>query len=283
MSESDLPDRLILDLAAITTQDQYGEAAFKLLRETSVLVVLLVHAIPKQPFQRNEAIRRGLLKRLGMLNKALLSDISHDSGYQQHVLTRQIVEVAANYFYLAKDDGSGDRYEAYVRYTLAEEKANLAIITSQLKERGDTAAWPIEERMRRSIERMASAAGVDFDDVPGKSKTGWPKAIDRLASLGPVAYMAYRTGSNAIHAGWTTLLVEDIEQVDDGFSLENGPSPAVQSMTSAGLLTADTAIHYLEVDGTDAERSWFEAPLEDIAERIQALDEAHERFMQDET
>ena len=140
MSESDLPDRFNLDLAAITTQDEYGEAAFELLKEASLLVVLLVHAIPVQPFQRNDAIRRGLLKRLGMLSKALLSDISFDSGYQQEVLTRQIVEVAANYFYLADDDGSGERYDAYVLHTLAEEKANLAIIAEQIKERGDAAA-----------------------------------------------------------------------------------------------------------------------------------------------
>lgn len=280
MSESDLPDRFSLDFAAITTQDDYGEAAFELLKEASLLVVLLVHAIPKTPFQRNEAIRRGLLKRLGMLSKALLSDIAHDSGYQQEVITRQIVEVAANYYYLADDDGSGERYDAYVLSTLAEEKANLAIVASQIKEREDEVAWPIEERMRRSIERMASAAGFDFDSVPGKSKTGWPKAIDRLTALGPVAYMPYRTGSNAIHGGWTALLLRDIEQVDGGFSLANGPSPAVQPMTAAGLLTADTAIHYLEVEGNDDERYWFEARLRDVIERIQALDEAHERFMQ---
>jgi hypothetical protein len=280
--ESDLPDRFSLDLAAITTQDDYGEAAFELLKEASMLVVWLVHGLPIQPFQRNEAIKRGLLKRLGMLSKALLSDISHDSGYQQEVLTRQIVEVAANYYYLAGDDGSGERYDAYVLYTLAEEKANLAIIAGQIKERGDAATWPIEERMRRSIERMAAAAGVDFDSVPGKNKTGWPKAIDRLAGLGPVAYMPFRTGSNAVHAGWTALLLRDIRQVDGGFSLDNGPSPAVQPMTAAGLLTAETGSHYLEVDGTDAERAWFEDRLRDVAERIQALDEAHERFMQDQ-
>jgi hypothetical protein len=280
ISESDLPDRFALDLTAIKTQDEFEEAAFELLKEASMLVVWLVHAIPVQPFERNEAIRRGLLKRLGMLSKALLSDISYDSGYQQEVLTRQIVEVAANYYYLAGDDGSGERYDAYVLNTLAEEKANLAIIAGQIKERGDAETWPIEERMRRSIERMATAAGVDLDAVPGKNKTGWPKAIERLAGLGPVAYMPFRTGSNAIHAGWTALLHRDIEQVDGGFSLENGPSPAVQPMTAAGLLTAETASHYLEVDGNDAERTWFEARLKDVAKRIRTLDEAHERFMQ---
>jgi hypothetical protein len=215
-----------------------------------------------------------------MLSKSLLSDIAHDSGYQQEVIVRQVIEVAANYFYLSEDDESGSRHDAYVLNTLAEEKANLAVIAEQIAERGD-AAMPIEQRMRSSIERMASAAGVKFENVPGKRKIDWPGAVDRLGLAGPVAYMPYRTGSNAIHAGWTALLLRDIKEVDGGFTLDNGPTPSVQSMTAAAVLTADTAVHYLGVDGTDAERTWFEERLAGASDRIQALDEAHERFIQE--
>jgi Family of unknown function (DUF5677) len=280
LTESTMPARHAIDLATITTQDDFGHAAFELLREASTLVVMLVHAVPAKPFERDEAIRRGLVKRLALLSKSLLSDICHDSGYQQEVLAREIVEAAANYLYLADDDEAGKRYDAYVLNTLAEEKASLAIVTAQVAERGGD-SLPIEERMRRSIERMASAAGFSYDDVPGKSKIEWPSAMERLSALGPVAYMPYRTGSNAIHSGWTALLLRDIEQVEGGFTLGNGPSPAVQSMTSAAIITAETASRYLEVDGTDAERHWFEARLEDVVARIWALDEAHEHFMQD--
>lgn len=274
-----MPARLELDLATITTPSDYEEAAFELLRETSMLVVTLAHAIPQRPFGRDEAIRRGLVKRLGLLGKSLLSDICHNSGYQQEVLAREIVEAAANYLYLVADDGSGGRYDAYVLNTLAEEKASLAIVAAQVKERGGD-SLPIEKRMRRSIERMASAAGFDYDEVPGKGKIGWPSAIDRLAALGPVAYMPYRTGSNSIHSGWTALLLRDIAEVEGGFTLENGPSPAVQSMTSAAIIIAETASRYLEADGTDAKRHWFETRLADVAERTWALDQAHEGFMQ---
>ena len=149
MTEDDLPARFELDLPAIKSQDNYGHAAFELLKEASMLVIMLVHAIPSDPFQRNDAIRRGLIKRLSLLGKSLLSDICHNSGYQQETLARQIVEAAANYFYLADDDGSGARYDAYVLNTLAEEKASLAIVAEQIETRGgDT--LPIESRMRRS-------------------------------------------------------------------------------------------------------------------------------------
>lgn len=275
-----MPARYGLDLAAITKQDDFEHAAFELLRETSMLVVMLVHAVPAMPFERDEAIRRGLVKRLGLLSRSLLSDICHDSGYQQEVLVREIVEAAANYLYLAADEGSGERYDAYVLNTLAEEKASLAIVAAQVAKRGGD-PLPIEARMRRSIERMALAAGFFYDDVPGKAKIEWPSAMERLAALGPVAYMPYRTGSNAIHSGWTALLLRDIEEAEGGFTLENGPAPAVQSMTSAAIITAETASRYLEVDGTDTERHWFEARLEDVVARVWALDEAHELFMQD--
>lgn len=279
LDEAAMPAHHELDLGAITTQDDYEEGAFELLREASMLVVTLVHAVPAKPFGRDEAIRRGLVKRLGMLGRSLLSDICHDSGYQQEVLAREIVEAAANYLYLVADDGSGGRYDAYVLNTLAEEKASLAIVTAQVSERGGD-PLPIEKRMRRSIERMASAAGFAYDEVPGKSKIDWPSAIDRLAALGPVAYMPYRTGSNSIHSGWSALLLRDIEEVEGGFTLEIRPSPAVQSMTSAAIIIAETASRYLEADGTDAERHWFEARLVDVAERTWALDQAHEGFMQ---
>lgn len=279
LTEADLPNRFDLDLSEINTQDDYGRTAFELLRETSLLVYLLVQGVRPEPFQRNEAIRRGLVKRLSLLTKSLLSDIANNSGYQQEPLVRQIVEAAANYYYLADDIESGERYDAYVCNTLAEEKANLAIVAAQIRERGGK-PQPIERRMRRSIERMATVAGYEFEDVPGKSKIGWPSAIERLALLSPVAYMPYRTGSNAIHSGWTALLLRDINSVEGGFNLDNHPSPAVQPMTAAGIIASETSGHYLEIDGTETERHWFEARLADIAERIRALDESHEAFMQ---
>lgn len=281
IAKADLPAPYVPDLASLTSQDSFGNAAFELLRESTLLVVLLVHGIPSTPFQRNEAILRGLLKRLSLLGKSLLSDISHNSGYQQEPIIRQVIEAAGNYFYLADDDGSGTRFDSYVKQSLAEEKASLAIVAEQIRERGGD-PLPIEERMRRSIDRMASAAGVDFEDVPGKAKIGWPSAIDRLDALSPVTYMPYRTGSSALHSGWSVLLLRDIEQVEGGFSLENWPNPAVQPMTAAATVIAETAVHYLEQNGTEIEREWFLDRLMAVSEQTRELDEAHEVFMQEQ-
>ena len=279
LTEADLPEPYQVDLASLKTDDNFGEAAFELLRETSMTVVLLMGRIPPTPFGRNEAIRRGLLKRLNLLGKSLLSDISGNSGYQQLQIVRQIVEVASNYFYLSEDDASGAHHDAYIKNSLAEEKANLRFIAEQIKKRGGD-PLPIEQRMQRSMERKASVAGIDLDSVPAKNQVGWPKAEKRLEALSPTAYPSYRAGSSALHAGWSVLLAQDIDDVEGGFSLDKQFGPRVQPMTAAGQLIAETAVHYLEREGDEAEKAWFLDRLADSAQKIRALDEAHERFVQ---
>lgn len=278
LTEADLPEPYQFDLSSFKNDDDFEKAAFELLKEATFTVTPLVSAIPATPFQRNDAIRRGLIKRLSLLGKSMLSDVMSESGYQHAQLSRQIIETAANYFYLA-DDEDGTRHDAYVNHSLAEEKASMAIIARQIRERGDD-PLPIEKRMRRSIERLASAAGVDFNAVPAKKKAGWPSAEKRLEALSPVGYMPYRTGSSALHAGWSVLLRQDIEEVEGGFSLDKQVWPSVQPLTAAGMMMAEAAIHYLEREGNAAEKAWFLDRLTDLAHRIQELDEAHERFMQ---
>ncbi|HET9592614.1 MAG TPA: DUF5677 domain-containing protein [Solirubrobacterales bacterium] len=279
LSEDDFPPRYEPDLQSLKTDDGFGEAAFELLKETGMTLVYLVGRIPDMPYQRNESIRRGLIKRLMLLGKSLLSDVAHNSGYQQLQITRQIAETAANYFYLAQDDGSEERYDAYINQALAEEKHNLGVVAGEIKERGGD-PLPIEERMRRSIERMASAAGVDFEAVPKTRDSGWPGAFDRLSAMSPTAYPAYRAGSSALHAGWSALLLQDLEEVEGGFSLNAQVEPRPQPLTMAGMLLTEAAIYYLEEDGDDAERQLFLGRLTDLSERVRSLDEAHERFQQ---
>jgi hypothetical protein len=167
LTEADLPEPYQFDLSSLESEDDFEEAAFELLKECSMTVVWLMGRVPPMPFERNEAIRRGLLKRLNLLGKSLLSDISGNSGYQQLQIVRQIVETASNDFYLSGDDASGARHDAYVKNSLAEEKANLRFIAEQIKERGGD-PLPIEQRMQRSMERKASVAGIDLDSVPTK-------------------------------------------------------------------------------------------------------------------
>ena len=277
--ESDFPEPFEPDWLALGSDDDFGHAAFGLLTEAVLLAVLLVHRIPATPYHRDEAIRRGLVKRLVLLGKSLLADIAHNSGYQQTQIVRQLIEAAANYYYLSKDDGSGERYEAYIKHSLAEEKHNLEIIAQEIKARGGD-PLPIEKRMRESIAHMASAAGFGFESIPPKRKSGWPNAFDRLKALSPTAYPAYRGGSSALHSGWSVLLLEDIREVDGEFMLDARRAPAVAPMTAAGIIVSEAIAHYLDCDGDDLERATFGGRFAAISDKLRRLDTAHEQFMQ---
>jgi len=98
----DLPVPVQVDIAALRTDDDFGNAAFELLKEASMTLIWLAGRIPSIPYERDAAIRRALVKRLNLLGKSLLCDIANNSGYQQTQIVRQIIEVASNYLYLAR-------------------------------------------------------------------------------------------------------------------------------------------------------------------------------------
>ena len=278
LTEADLPTPYQPDLSSFTSDDDYVGAAFELLKEVTFTVLALAGCLRGRPFQRDEAIRRGLLQRLGLLGKSMLSDAVHEDGYQQPALGRQVIDAVASYFYLAADT-DGSRHQAYVNHSLAEEKSGMEIVVQQIKKRGGD-ALPIEERMRRSIERMASAAGTIFDAVPGKAKSGWPRTEDRMLDLSSVGYLPFRTGSSHIHSTWAALLQGDLEEVEDGFLVMPTRCADVRPMAAAGRLIAEAAVDYLEREGSQAERAWFLDRLTAAIEKVCDLDEAHEQFLQ---
>ncbi len=217
---------------------------------------------------------------MGLLGTTLVTDIAHNDGYQQNQILRQAFEVAANFVYLSEDDGSSERFDAFVNAQLAEEKNNLDVIARLIRQPGDD-PLPIEERMRSSMERMASAAEIDLDDVPRLRDSGWPNGFERFKALGPAAYLPYRTGSSSLHGGWSTLLIQELDDGDGGFTLSGRGSPpdarAFLALPATILLV--TGIHLDELCG-EAERTIFRGRLDDIGERRQRLDKLHEDWFQ---
>jgi hypothetical protein len=277
--QADLPEPFRLDVAGFSGDEEYCGAAFELLKELSFTVLALMGCLREVPLRRDEAIRRGLIQRMARLGRSMLGDAMREDGYQQPALGRQIIDAAASYFYLAEDT-DGSRHQAYVNYSLAEEKAGLEIVVAQIKERGGE-TLPIEQRMQRSIERMAQAAGTTFESVPGKAKCGWPSTEERLLGLSAVGYLPFRTGSSAIHSSWAALLQRDLGEVKGGFVLDPTSYADVRPMTAAALFIGEAAADHLEREGTEAERVWFAERLSAAVENVRELDLAHEQFLQD--
>jgi len=277
---SSLPDPVEIDWENLDSDNAFGEASFELLKDLVFTALPLASIVNGAPFERNEAILRACFLRTVLLGKSLLSDITFNDGYQQIQIGRQAYEVAANYMYLRGDDGSGDRFTQFINDQLAAEKHSLELIDQMIRKRGDD-AMPIEKRMRQSMERMASAAGVDLGDVPSIKKTGWPSAFERFEAFGPAAYLPYRTGSSGLHGGWSALLLHELEEVEGGFTLTGRGSPPdtrpVLALAAMILLVAD--MHLSDLCG-DRERAIFHGRLNVIGERRQRLDELHEEWIQ---
>lgn len=280
--EATLPLSFVPDWAELqsaTSEYPFMHAAVELMKESGTIALLAARVIPSEPYQRDAAIRCGLLVRLGKLMRLMLADTCDIGGGQQLGLSRQIFETAAALLYLA-DDEDGSRHQAFVEDSLVAERELLADIKRrQAGGAGDP--WPIEERMRRSVAHSAAVAGVeDVSALPSRAKIGWPSVQQIAEPLGPTAYDAYRMGSSEIHPNWHDILRNHLHEVDGGFvpDFEIG-SPRPQPLLTGALLTALATKAYLKRRPA-GELSFFEGRLGDLEDRIKRVDGLHEQFIQ---
>lgn len=219
----ELPDRYQPDWAALetaTNENPFMSTGVELLKEAVGLCVIVAGVIPEQPYDRDQAIRCGLLMRITRLAVAMLRDTCVGDGEQQMSVSRQVLDSVSTLLYLL-DDQNGDRHKSYVEDSLLAERELLRNIQQRQKDTGEV--LPIEERMRRSIEESAKAAGIDPLMVPSRKKIGWPSAEVRARELGSTAYSAYRMGSGALHGTWHTVYRHHLRAVEGGFECTLDP------------------------------------------------------------
>lgn len=131
------------------------------------------------PYQRDEAIRCGLLVRLGKLCRLLLADTCEIGGGQQLALSRQIFDTTATLTYLSVDD-DGSRHQAFVEDSLVAEREIVRDIDR--RQSGDGGSpWAIEDRMRRSIHEAPEplASRMFLRCHPERGSDGHPRESSR--------------------------------------------------------------------------------------------------------
>ena len=165
---------------------------------------------------RNDAVELGLAVRIVKLCEELLRDACAGDSRMQAAIMRMLTETTAVLLYLVADR-SGARHDAYVLNSLVAERESLKTISDERRRSGRHEPSPIEVRLEASIARVAAAAGVDPNAIPGRDKIGWPK-IERLieSAYGDTAYMSYRIGSDSIHGNWHDLEWNHLAQRADG-------------------------------------------------------------------
>jgi len=108
------------------------------------------------------------------------------------------------------EGGSGDaRFDQYLKDSLVAE-------LDLLRSARDQALNGIERQLLGELDRALITARLTEAEVPGRRKIGWPSAEVRMRAVGDGAYLAYRSGSNAVHGTWIDLLRAHLTLADDG-------------------------------------------------------------------
>lgn len=285
LADSSIPERYEPDWNTLrTTKSEtiFMECAFYLLREAAHWTAIVAGLQSDTPLDRNRAIMRGLLVRISKLMRLELRELKDGEAFQQMAISRNLIETFATLVYLLEDNGDGRRYDQYVMHSLIAEREVLKDITENIRQR-DEEIWDIEERMRRSIDTTAKAAGIDdVSTLPARGKTGFPSIEVRLKRLGPAAYTSYRMGSSETHGDWNDLwrnhlIYDGSEFAPNMEKLHVRPQPVLLAI----LLPAQFIAEFIEliVDHADTQ-AFLASKYTDLKNRALKVDALHENLLQ---
>lgn len=270
-------------LASSISEEPFNAASFELLKEAAAFVAIAISLrlpSPSGGVQRNHAIILGHMARmLRLMRVTLILTGQHQIGDQLMALFRQFMDSASTVLYILELGPDSSRFDAYVNDSLIAENEFLKVIDKEVAKRGGL-TLPIEDRIRRSIETSFRTADVRPSELPARDRRAWPSAEQRIAILGPAAYVAYRMGSNALHGGWSDIeknyLIRDETGLFRADADADTPRPqAFLAMSKLSTLTIDRYVSlFLPLAWT-----LFEARIADFSSRVDILDAAHEKWL----
>lgn len=211
-------------------------------------------------------ILRGLLNRCSRL---MLSTIKlsreRRGGETVALLARCICESAVKIQWMIRKSAD-DSFGRYVGYAIRTDLALKEVIDANITERGGE-VLVIEERMLRSIERVASRAGTSVKQAAeAKQLPDFASMCRDLEYPGLLYVTIQRIGSHAVHGSWSDLLFHYIEQQEDGSfamtdTVDSVPHPNQLSVSALLVLDALRAHAAFILDGApvlDALRKHFD-------------------------
>jgi hypothetical protein len=221
--------------------------------------------------------------RLYKLSSAMLDQTCQRRRMTAHIFGRLAFETIVNVHYLI-EFASPDLFESYVLHSLKHERRLYDRIQENIAARQGK-VQPIELRMLTSIDRACRKSGVAIVDINASGSANWGgKNLFQKAEavgLGYVYLGMFGGPSRNVHGGWNDLLEYHLEYEDDSEAnftpepLWHRPRP--QLLLTISRLTVPLLAKYFKfVTGGEGV---FEVELQDLAERIDLADQAHERFL----
>ena len=174
--------------------------------------------------------------------------------------------------------------DRYVKHSLDHERRLIEVMNENIDARGGIIR-PIEDRMRRSIDRMFRSSGVMIEELPQKKERDWggKNLYQKAEAVGLAdAYLGMFAGaSQNVHGAWGDLYTHHLHTAGDGRftpDIEWG-RPRPQLLYSLSLLSLETAEDFALFIGGQEVADYLVPHLADLRERLIAADQAHESYL----
>ena len=278
----------LVELEKGMNESSYIHAGVELFKELMqyVCIASCIYKVAEKDtptgWTRNEAILAGLLIRGTKIASGFLEAICNNRMELANILQRSLTETMINLKYILTFQ-SDQLFDDFVIYSLRSEKKLYEIITNNIAERGYEI--PIEKRMKRSISRSFEKSGISLNRVNSANKNVWGGSIfKRFKDLGLAKgyHALFGIQSHFVHGNWQELLMHHLDYQGGKFTPRcDWSPPRPQPIFAMGYLIGETTIQFLEAFSPECnDRDKLRESLRDCVDRINRVDELHEKYLQ---
>jgi Family of unknown function (DUF5677) len=280
-------ERVEVDLdkiAAFETEEEFTSLAVSLMVEVASYSCVAAATLgASRSWDRDRAAVGGNMVRLYKLLDSFLDQTCKRRGEITWILGRLIFETAVNIRYLIANF-SKELIDSYVKQALRQERRLFDVVQANISERGSM--LPIEDRMLKSIDRAARAAGVSLEDVDPTDGRPWggKNIYEKTNEVGlRDAYVAaFGGGSQSVHGNWNEVYASHLYWDESAAAFTPNTEwrkPRPQVSNALALVVLGTIKLYFDfMAGEDVGR-YFTPLLSDLRDRIRTVAEVHEAYL----
>jgi hypothetical protein len=205
-------------IAGFNDERDYVGLGLDLMTEAGSYIVIAANILgPNGTWTRDQAVIGGNMVRLYKLFSAMLDQTVQDRRETSFILARLAFETIVAIRYLLQQYNP-ELVDRYVKHSLDHERRLVAVMEENIAARSGIIR-PIEDRMRRSIDRMFKSSGVTLGDLPAKRERDWggKNLYEKADAVGLAdAYLAMFAGaSQNVHGAWGDLYAHHLETEGD--------------------------------------------------------------------
>lgn len=275
-------------LKQLKSEADFMGVAIDLMIEAGSYITIAANILgPNRTWTRDQAAIGGNMVRLFKLFSAMLDQTVQHRRDTSFILARLAFETIVNIQYLLHEF-SPDLVEKYVKHSLDQERRLLQHMDDNIAARSGV-ILPIEDRMKKSIDRAFRSVQIEPSDLPEKRERDWggKNLYEKAKAVGLAkAYLGMFAGaSQNVHGAWGDLYTHHLDVPSEGHFIPNleWNRPRPQLLYSIAYLSLQSAAGFARFMGGEEVAAELFEPLEDLERRIRLADGAHEAYLTGKT